>query len=222
MSTEEQLQAQIRQLEMLVERYEKGHETFAVSVNAVNNQLAVLKGHAQMAASEKDPVTQELVTVILTSVSRIQSLMRTTADHFPSTEPVSQILGSGSNPSTVSILVVDDEVMVRGLFKRLLTKLGYGVTVASTGAEALELCSKHRFDLILMDYRLDDVNGLDIFEKVRPNQQTARVVFLTGDPNIAEVQKSVQNAGADGFITKPFEVGEIELVVERLLQASIA
>lgn len=217
MSTKEQLQAQIRQLEMLVTKYEDGYETFAESVNEVNNQLAVLKGYAQMAASEKDPVTRELVTVIISTGSRIQSLLRSAADRFPSTEPASTILGPGKKQTMVSILVVDDEAMVRGLLKSLLTKLGYGVVVASSGPEAVQLCSKQRFDIIFMDYRLEDMTGLEVLEQVRPIQATARIVFLTGDPNIAEVQASVRGAGADGFITKPFEVSEIERVVERLL-----
>ena len=221
MSTEEQFQARIDQLQRLVDKYESGHESFANSVNEVNNQLAVLKGHAQMASSERDPVTRELVTVILSSVSRIQNLLRTSADRFPANEPVTQILQAGPNPDTVRILVVDDESMIRGLLNSLLAKLGYGVTTASSGEEALELCTDNRYDIILMDYRLGDMNGLDVFQQIRPDQKTARVVFLTGDPNIAELQTAVQQAGADGFITKPFEVAEIEVVIERLLQMPV-
>lgn len=221
MSTEEQLQAQIQTLEKMVEKYEQGHESFAVSVNEVNNQLAVLKGHAQLAASATDAVTRELVTVILSSVSRIQNLLRSTADEFPRNEPVTQILQTSAKPESVSILVVDDESMIRGLLKSLLSKLGYGVSTASSGGEAIELCAENRYDIILMDYRLGDMNGLDVFNQVRPGQKTSRVVFLTGDPNIAELQTAVHNAGADGFITKPFEVNEIEVVVEHLLQIPV-
>lgn len=222
MSTEEQLETNIHQLEMVVDKYKQGHESFAISVNEVNNQLAVLKGHAQMAASAEDTVTRELVTVILSSVSRIQILLRRTAEDFPRNDPVSQILEAAAKPETVSILVVDDESMIRGLLSNLLSKLGYVVTTCSSGKDAISLCEDNRYDIILMDYRLGDMNGLEVFNQVRSTQLTSRVVFLTGDPNIGEIQTAVRNAGADGFITKPFEVSEIEMVVDRLLQIQVS
>ena len=69
-----------------------------------------------------------------------------------------------------------------------------------------------------MDFRLGDMDGVQALRKIREFQQASRVVFLTGDPSIEAIQKTVLQEGADGFVTKPFDLKEIVEVVKHLLQ----
>jgi CheY-like chemotaxis protein len=222
-SNVEKLEAQLTKLEARLSRYEMGYDSFADAANEINNQLAVLKGSAQLlnakAASDE---TRELVSVVLTSVSKLQSLMRRTIQEFPADEESVQKLKETVHADDISILVVDDEAMLRSLLQNLLAKSGYNVRTASSGAEAIESAQKDEYDVILMDYRLGDMNGLEAFREIKKKQVACRVVFLTGDPNIAEIQSAVRSEGAEGFITKPFEVEEIDNVIHHLLQIPAA
>ena len=103
-----------------------------------------------------------------------------------------------------------------------MAKNGYEVATASSGEEAISTCRVKGFDLIFMDFRLGDMTGVDAMRQIREFLPDVRVIFVTGDPAIEEIRATVLKEGADGFITKPFDVPEIELAVQRMFQIGAA
>ena len=88
-------------------------------------------------------------------------------------------------PQSAHILVVDDEAAIRLTLEMLLRRCGYRVTVASSGDEALALIAQQPFDLLLLDYKLPGLSGVDIALRARELQPAAAIVFLTGSSTIA-------------------------------------
>ena len=130
-------------------------------------------------------------------------------------------LGDGdADVSGFSILVVDDEDLIRSLLRDLLMKIGYAVDVASSGAEAIAACNDNHYDLILMDFRLGDMDGVGALRRIREFRPASRVIFLTGDPAIEEIHATVVKEGADGFMTKPFDLDDIQSTVKQILRSA--
>jgi len=214
-----ELSERIVELETKVRHYEEANTRWASTVNELNNLLAAMKGHAQLASMQPsaDKVV-ELVKVVLTTVTRVQELVRASIAVTTDPETVVDISHRHVDPSQVSILVVDDEILIRSLLYELLVKTGYNVSMSGSGKDAIEECKDKIFDVILMDFRLGDMDGVQALRQIREFQQASRVVFLTGDPSIKAIQKTVLQEGADGFVTKPFDLKEIVEVVKHLLQ----
>lgn len=100
-----------------------------------------------------------------------------------------------------NVLTVDDSRTIRIFVKALLQSQGAKVTEASGGQQAIELCQTNKYDLILLDLVMPNVDGLQVLRELRQNNQETTVVMLTGSGNIKSAIKAVQE-GADGYIEK--------------------
>lgn len=112
------------------------------------------------------------------------------------------------------ILVVDDEENIAKTLEALLRSRGYSVVRASDGKTALRLAVEVLPDLILLDYELPEMDGLEVTEALRSDEATAEIPVLlatAGHIGIEDVQK------ADGFLAKPFQEDLLYQMVERLL-----
>ena len=105
-----------------------------------------------------------------------------------------------------SILVVDDNEMNRDMLSRRLGKRGYEVMVAEGGAEALELVSEHRFDLVLLDIMMPGMDGCEVLERLRATHDPARlpVIMATARTESEDVVRALK-MGANDYVTKPFD-----------------
>ena len=214
------LSERIEELERKVHQYQQANETWNSTVNELNNHLAAIKGHAQLASMQpSEDKIMELVKIVLSTVTRIQELVRATLPTSSNENFVTDFAHRTIDPSNISILIVDDEILIRSLLYELLMKSGYNVSMAGSGSDAIDECKDKIFDVILMDFRLGDMDGVQALRGIREFQQACRVVFMTGDPSIERIQKSVTEEGADGFLTKPFDLKEICDVVKHLLHA---
>ena len=192
-------------------------EDMLEAVNELNNILAAMKGHAQLAKLDPSPQkSADLINVVLTSVQRAQETLRS-GTRRPQAAQNADDGSNRLNPSDHSILVVDDEELIRSLLRDLLMRVGYNVGVAGSGQEAIDTCQDRIFDLIFMDFRLGDMDGVRALREIRAIQPSARVLFLTGDPAIEEVHATVIKEGADGFMTKPFDLDDIQQAVRHIL-----
>lgn len=114
------------------------------------------------------------------------------------------------NTAPSTILVVDDEPRGRQLLEELLTPHGYRLLFASNGQEALALATAHTPDLVLLDVMMPGVDGFEVCRRLRANPQLREipVIMLTAlDDRESRLQGLA--AGADNFLTKPFD--QIEL-----------
>jgi diguanylate cyclase (GGDEF)-like protein len=109
-----------------------------------------------------------------------------------------------------TILVVDDEPAVRRVVRTTLETRSHAVSVAEDGSHALAAVSHERPDLILLDWMLPDMSGLDVCRGLRANPNTAHIpiIFLTAVDAVDNKVASL-DAGADDYMTKPFEPQEL-------------
>ena len=117
------------------------------------------------------------------------------------------------------ILIVDDEPNIVIPLQFLMEQNGYSTLVACSGEEALEMISKERPDLILLDIMLPGVDGFEVCEIVRlnPKWRNTRIIFLTAKGRDVDIAKGMV-LGADEYITKPFSNQQIIDAVKRLLE----
>ena len=116
-----------------------------------------------------------------------------------------------------TILVVDDESLIRWSLTERLRSDGYRLLEADTGASALE--KLEGVDLVLLDYKLPDMDGVAVLRKIKEHNQEILVILLTAYASI-ETAVEAMKLGAYHFANKPFNLDEISAVVERALETT--
>lgn len=119
-----------------------------------------------------------------------------------------------------SILIVEDSPTTRKVISMVLTRKGYFLREATTGAEALRLINTEAPDLILLDAMLPDMTGYEILTQLKENQTFKQipVVMLTAKIGATDRQKGLQ-AGAVAYLTKPFNPDKLHLTVAQCIPA---
>ncbi|HET9425405.1 MAG TPA: sigma-54 dependent transcriptional regulator [Gemmatimonadaceae bacterium] len=115
------------------------------------------------------------------------------------------------------ILIVDDEQSILMLLQEALTKWGYQVAGASTGAEALEAVRGGLFDAAIMDVRMPDMSGIDLLRAVKAHDDTIEVVIMTGYPTISSAVEALKD-GAYDYLSKPLILDELRHLMSRLME----
>lgn len=110
------------------------------------------------------------------------------------------------------ILIVEDEVGIVQFLKQGLQEEGYQITTAADGSKGFELIQEQKYDLILLDWMLPKINGLDLCKAIRIKDQTTPIIFLTAKDTVQETIEGLK-AGANDYIKKPFSFEEL---VERI------
>ncbi|MDB5245701.1 MAG: sigma-54-dependent Fis family transcriptional regulator [Segetibacter sp.] len=119
------------------------------------------------------------------------------------------------------ILVIDDDVDMCLLLKRFLSKNGYEVTLAHNGKKALEELENAEPNLVLCDFRLEDIDGKELLVKIKEKYPRTPVIIVTGYSDI-KVAVDVMKLGAYDYVTKPLFPDEILLSIKTALQKSAA
>ena len=117
------------------------------------------------------------------------------------------------------ILLVDDEVSIQRAMAPLLRSRGYTVTLAGTGHEALDLFSRERPDLVILDLGLPDMNGIEICRKIRERADTPVLILSARGDEKDKV--AALDLGADDYVTKPFGPDELMARVRVALRRSL-
>jgi two-component system, NtrC family, response regulator AtoC len=117
------------------------------------------------------------------------------------------------------ILVVDDERLVRWSLRQKCEEWGYEVVEAAAGEPGLRLAVHESPDLILLDVRLPDLNGLQVLEQLKKSGDTTAVIMITADPQLDDV-KSALKLGAYDFVGKPLDFEELRVTIQNALEAT--
>lgn len=108
------------------------------------------------------------------------------------------------------ILVVDDSATNNLLIQSILADQGYEVNIATNGKEALKFISEEKFDLILLDIMMPKMNGFEVLEKLKDDNETSRipVIVITAKVETKDVKRAIE-LGAIDYIKKPIDIDEI-------------
>ncbi len=117
------------------------------------------------------------------------------------------------------ILIVDDEPFNLDLLEQELADLGYASARAASGQQALEKITAHEPDLILLDFRMPEMSGIDVLREIRRRKNDLPVIMITAYGTIDVAVEAVK-AGADDFVTKPFDPEHLAVVIKKALERS--
>src|SRR5512136_2468802 len=115
------------------------------------------------------------------------------------------------------ILVIDDEPILRDSLEVALKTSGYDVLTARTGEEGLERFQKENPDLVLLDHWLPGINGDEVLRRIKEENPEVPVIIMTAQGSIELAVQSMK-MGALDFLVKPFELEQVESLVERGLE----
>jgi len=119
----------------------------------------------------------------------------------------------------INVLVVDDESAIREMIRFALGRAGMEVRCAADGLEALNKVSDQRPDILLLDWMMPGMSGLDLTRRLRRNSQTAEIPIIMLTARVAEDDKVTGlNAGTDDYIMKPFSPRELVARIQAVLR----
>ena len=119
-----------------------------------------------------------------------------------------------------SVLVVDDEPGMREFLEIMLTKEGYEVSIASNGEEAIEKIGKESFDLAIVDIQMPGINGIEVLRTTREKNYNTTIIMITAFASHESAIEAMK-LGAYDYITKPFKIDEIKLVIKKSLDKNV-
>ncbi len=115
------------------------------------------------------------------------------------------------------VLVVDDEQNSREGLSKILTKEGYKVHIAEDGEKALQEAEDYKFDLIITDLRMPDMDGIEVLKKVREKNKSIGVVIVTAYGEVNSYLTAM-NLGAFEYLNKPIHLEELRRVIKKALE----
>jgi ATP-dependent Lon protease len=115
------------------------------------------------------------------------------------------------------VLVVDDEEIVRRNMSHILTRENYAVQTASDGHQALAAMDATEFDVVLTDFKMDRMDGLEVLEKIKARSPNTQVIMITGYATINTAVEAMKK-GAFHYIAKPFKLDDVRSVVSQALE----
>ncbi|MCQ6557139.1 response regulator transcription factor [Paenibacillus mendelii] len=117
----------------------------------------------------------------------------------------------------LKVLVVEDDLSLQKAIRAGLRKFGYAVDVASDGEEALRIVEVNEYDAIILDMNLPRIDGLDVLQEIRKNNQDIKVLILSARSEV-EDKISGLDTGANDYMAKPFHFKELEARLRALLR----
>ena len=116
-----------------------------------------------------------------------------------------------------AMLVVDDDPGSSGLLREVFLQEGYDVSLASRGAEALEMAAAKPFDIVLSDVQMPDLDGIEVLRRLRRLSPAPTVILVTAYGTIETAIRALHE-GAFDYVRKPFKLDEVRLCVERAME----
>lgn len=115
------------------------------------------------------------------------------------------------------ILIIDDDKVFCKAISDYLTKETTEVFTAHTGEDALAICAQHKVDVVLLDQKLPDVEGVSLCPSILDHHDHTKIIFITAYPSFDNAVEAIK-MGAYDYLSKPFELEELKLAIERALR----
>lgn len=194
----------------------------------INNPLTGILGNVQLLLLKEDlpdDVRQRLETVesltlrIRDIMRRLETIKDQTIEYLGQRKMIDLRAGATEKPERQRVLVVDDETSIVTLLTTVLSKEGFAVEGVHDGRSALQRIESESFDHILLDIKMPDLDGKQIYQLVknRNPQMAERIVFITGDASSPETFDFILETG-NKYLKKPFTLQEIKAVLVPFLR----
>ncbi|MGQ0606383.1 MAG: response regulator [Candidatus Nitrosotenuis sp.] len=116
-----------------------------------------------------------------------------------------------------SVLVVDDNKDIRGLFKTILESSGYQCTTANDGKEGLDMLRANKFDLVLLDLAMPNMSGIDVLKKVKDDASLAKnkiLIITASSPADSEIDSIKKNFKVLDVVKKPINKAKLVQLIQ--------
>jgi DNA-binding NtrC family response regulator len=120
-----------------------------------------------------------------------------------------------------SILIVDDEAVFRDMLIEMLKGKTSKAVAVESGSQALKVLSRNRFDIVITDVNMPDMNGYQLLEYIKFVDPIVPVIIMTGYNGIYDMQEAIEK-GAEEYIVKPFKKEEIDALIDRVVLRSFS
>jgi len=118
---------------------------------------------------------------------------------------------------TANVLVVDDEKTVCNSCKKILTQEGYNVDTALSGEEALNKVKGNGFDVVIADWKMPEIDGMEVIRRIKRDNPNVIVIMITGYPSVESSIKAIRS-GVSDYVAKPFTPEELSDAVLKALE----
>ena len=119
--------------------------------------------------------------------------------------------------SITKILIVDDELIMRESLAGWLERDGHFIDKAESGEEALNKIKKTKFDIMLVDIKMEGMNGLEVLKSVKETDPDTAVIMITAYGSISTAIDAMKN-GAFDYLLKPFDPNELGILIEKVIE----
>ncbi len=116
-----------------------------------------------------------------------------------------------------NILLIDDEINQLDILSGFLRKKGYRVLTSSSGEEGIKIFKNNLIDIVLSDFKMPDKNGLEVLEEIKKINPEAGFIMITAHGTVENAVKAMR-MGAEDYISKPIDLDELELLLEKLIE----
>jgi len=123
----------------------------------------------------------------------------------------------GAGAVAVRLLVVEDSLKMSALLERAFREDGYAVDVQASGSDAVWMASECGYDAVILDVGLPDIDGFDVCRQLRERARWMPILMLTAREAVPDRVHGL-DAGADDYVTKPFEIAELQARVRALIR----
>ncbi|MDP2923718.1 MAG: response regulator [Candidatus Omnitrophota bacterium] len=113
------------------------------------------------------------------------------------------------------ILVVDDEDSLCELLVKAIERKGMPALKAKNGTQAIEIYKKHNPGCVLLDVKLPDMDGIEVFRRIKKFDPQANVYFVSGSDN-KDFKETAKNLGASGYLVKPIVLEDVMTIIKKL------
>lgn len=120
----------------------------------------------------------------------------------------------------MKILLVEDDIMLNEMITEYLTSTGHATMSAKTGFQSLEILEKEKFDLLILDINLPDIDGFTILEKMHEQKRMIPTIYISALIDIEEISRAF-DLGCFDYLKKPFHLKELTLRINKILKTRI-
>jgi DNA-binding response OmpR family regulator len=123
--------------------------------------------------------------------------------------------------SKLRLLIMEDDLLICDIMSEFLSGCGYEVVCVNDGSQAIDKAYEENFDAFIFDVKVPLISGFDVLKTLRGTNQKTPAIFVTSLAGIADLSKGY-DAGCDDYIKKPFELKELQLRLQKLIQKSFS